>query len=203
MSNNSIAKTSAERSSSVRENTNGAGYFFPVHQAKAGARASSVAAESSRTMHIKLTSEKPGWNSPDSAEDAAEPNSTRHSRLVPLASLRRSTNSAICFSASIQLLPVGLIPKAPGRSHHEPLAPPPPQLPPPNPPKPPPAPPTPPPPPHPLRVRVPPPPSNDPKKTPNTPHPPNRTKMARNTRTPTNPPRIPHRGGKPPLGPGY
>src|SRR5262249_51746909 len=140
MSNNSIAKTSAERSSSVRENTSGAGYCFAVHQAKAGARVSSVAAESSRTMHSMLTSEKPAWNSPDSVEDAAEPNSAKHSRFVPVASLRRSTNSAICFSASIQLLPVGLAPSYSGRGHHEPLAPPPPELPPPNPPKPPPPP---------------------------------------------------------------
>src|SRR5215472_1936280 len=202
MSNNSIAKTSAERSSSVRENTSGAGYFFPVHQAKAGARVSSVAAESSRTMHSMLTSEKPAWNSPDSAEDAAEPNSTRHSRLVPLASLRRSTNSAICFSASIQLLPVGLIPVSPGRGHHEPLAPPPPELPPPNPPKPPP-PPNPPPPPQLLPPPLPPPPKNMPSKNHNSPPPPNRTRTARNTRTTTNPTMMLHTGGEPPLGPGY
>src|SRR5215469_15225111 len=195
MSNNSIAKTSAERSSSVRENTSGAGYFFLVHQAKAGARVSSVAAESSRTMHNRLTSEKPAWNSPDSAEDAAEPNSAKHSRFVPVASLRRSTNSAICFSASIQLLPVGLVPVgpvAPWRGHHEPLAPPP-ELPPPNPPKPPP-PPNPPPPPQPLPLLRPPPPKNMPSKNHNSPPPPKRTRTARNINTTTNPTMMPPTG---------
>src|SRR5215472_10553531 len=140
-------------------------------------------------MHNVLTSEKSGWNS----SETAEPNSAKHSRFVPVANLRRSTNSAMCFSASIV---------APRRGHHEPLAPPPPELPPPNPPKPPP-PPNPPPPPQPPPLLLPPPPRKKPSKNDISPQPPTRTRTPRNTSTTTSQITMLNTDGGRPLGTGY
>src|SRR5256714_13737412 len=140
MSNSSMAKTSADLSSSSLVKKSGAGCLSePVHHFTTGAIRASSSMASERTVHITFKSERPSRKSPR----AAEPYTITDSRFDPRASCRRSTRffKRSCISRS----------RHSSRIHQLPDAPPPPLLPPPKPPKPPENPPEPPPKPPPLQ----------------------------------------------------